>query len=102
MTDEQINWAITEAIGADPHWKCAKDYCNDLNAMHEAEKTLTREQVREYQCHMYDMACEISATQGRWMPYSATAKYRAEAFLKALGKWEPTTEESSADQKEVQ
>ena len=40
MTDEQINWAITEAIGADPHWKCAKDYCSDLNAMHEAEKIL--------------------------------------------------------------
>jgi hypothetical protein len=40
MTNEQINWAITEAIGADPHWKCAKDYCSDLNAMHEAEKTL--------------------------------------------------------------
>ena len=102
MTDDQINWAITEAIGADPHWKCAKDYCNDLNAMHDAEKVLTKEQVREYQCFMYDMACEISATQGRWMPYSATARYRAEAFLRTLGKWEPTTEESSVDQKEVQ
>ena len=88
MTDDQINLAITEAIDADPHWKCAKDYCTDLNAMHEAEKALTKEQVREYQCFMYDMACETSATQGRWMPYSATARYRAEAFLKVLGKWE--------------
>jgi hypothetical protein len=40
MTDEQINAAITEAIDADPHWKCAKDYCRDLNAMHDAEKVL--------------------------------------------------------------
>jgi hypothetical protein len=32
--------------------------------------------------------CEIKNTYGRWMPYSATARYRAEAFLKTLGKWE--------------
>lgn len=113
MTDEQINAAIAEACGwtdvhfslaATDEWSterrvvgmppkhCTHDvapnYCTDLNAIHEAEKTLTREQVREYQCHMYDMACEIAVTQGRWMPYSATARYRAEAFLKALGKWE--------------
>ena len=30
--------------------------------------------------------------------FCATARQRAEAFLKALGKWEPTTEESSAVQ----
>lgn len=87
MTDEQINAAIAEATDADPHWKCAKNYCSDLNAMHEAEKVLTKEQVREYQCYMYDMACEVHTTNGRWMPYSATARYRAEAFLKALGLW---------------
>ena len=116
MTDEQINAAIAEACGwtdvhfslaATDEWSterrvvgmppkhCTHDvapnYCTDLNAIHEAEKTLTREQVREYQCHMYDMACEIAVTQGRWMPYSATARYRAEAFLKALGKWEEVT-----------
>jgi transposase len=106
MTYEQINAAIAEACGwtnvsarhrsgrcpgADDLYvghEFLPDYCSDLNAMHEAEKTLTKEQVSEYQCYMYDMACEISATQGRWMPYSATARYRAEAFLKALGKWE--------------
>jgi len=102
MTDEQINRAIAEACG----WKWVQsyqwtdsnglnafswdipNYCSDLNAMHEAEKVLTKEQVREYQCFMYDMACEIHTTHGRWMPYSATARYRAEAFLRALGKWE--------------
>ena len=92
MTDEQINAAIAEACGwpilDNPPKGFYPGYCTDLNAMHEAEKALTKEQVREYQCYMYDMACEISATQGRWMPYSATARYRAEAFLRTLGKWE--------------
>jgi hypothetical protein len=106
MTDEQINAAIAEACG----WEAVcvdggsgyykgfdngaelrpdlPDYCTDLNAMHEAEKVLTKEQVREYQTYMYDMACKIDNTCGRWMPYSATAAYRAEAFLRTLGKWE--------------
>ena len=108
MTDEQINAAIAEACGWMDVWRApnasetacfvgtsasgefapAPNYCTDLNAMHEAEKTLTKEQVREYQCYMYDMACEINNTCGRWMPYSATARYRAEALLKTLGKWE--------------
>jgi hypothetical protein len=102
MTDGQINVTIAEACG----WRkedgvymwtangidytCPDiwDWTNDLNAMHEAEKVLTKEQVRKYQNYMYDMACEINNTYGRWMPYSATARYRAEAFLKTLGKWE--------------
>jgi hypothetical protein len=92
MTDEQINAAISAFMRMDEEdchcQKCRPNYCTDLNAMHEAEKTLTKEQVREYQCYMYDMACEIQVTQGRWMPYSATARYRAEAFLRTLGKWE--------------
>ena len=88
MSDEQINAAIARALNADEHWMIQKNYCNDLNAMHEAEKVLNKEQVREYQTCMYDMACEIDNICGRWMPYSATARYRAEAFLKMLGKWE--------------
>ena len=104
MSDDEINAAIAESIG----WSLVgtsiragrppeadyvgsefiPNYCADLNAMHEAEKALTKEQVRDYQTYMYDMACEIDNTCGRWMPYSATARYRAEAFLKTLGKWE--------------
>ena len=106
MTDKQINAAIAEACG----WTqvnaehCSgrapnveyvgsefiPNYCNDLNAMHEVEMVLTKEQIREYQTYMYDMACEIDNTCGRWMPYSATARYRAEAFLRTIGKWEET------------
>ena len=102
MTDEQINAAIAKACGWREEmsvyvwhnngidrtsWELW-DWCNDLNAMHEAEMVLTKEQIREYQTYMYDMACEINNTCGRWMPYSATARYRAEAFLRTLGKWE--------------
>lgn len=63
------------------------DYCNDLNAMHEAEKSLTREQLVDYcnfrlrfvtgegMCEDYKMIC-------------STAAQRAEAFLRTIGKWE--------------
>ena len=106
MTDEQINQRIAEVCGfrdltiegGSGFYKGfdngaelrpdLPDYVNDLNAMHEAEMALTKEQIREYQTYMYDMACEIDNTCGRWMPYSATSRYRAEAFLKTLGKWE--------------
>ena len=90
MTNEQINAAITEAIGADPHWKCAKDYCSDLNAMHEAEKVLSATQRITYA----DQLCIIwTGRDDRAVPIwfwitEATAAQRAEAFLKTLGKWE--------------
>ena len=93
MTNDQINLAITEAIGADPHWKCAKDYCNDLNAMHEALKTLPPDQL-------WDVA--YSLPMETMLGFMATPRELAETFLMVIGKWEPTTEESSADQKEVQ
>lgn len=87
MTDEQINSAITEAIDADPHWKCAKNYCSDLNAMHEAEKVLLKEWKDgcvlwlEY-THYLMLICSAHLSE------HATARQRAEAFLRTLGKWE--------------
>jgi len=51
------------------------DYCNDLNAMHEAEKVLLIQHQIPYGEHCgYDL--------------KATAAQRAEAFLKTIGKWE--------------
>ena len=81
MTDEQINLAITEATNADPHWKCAKDYCSDLNAMAEAEKVLCEQKADLYFFVLHDVA-------GNLMYHRATARQRAEAFLRTLGKWE--------------
>jgi len=64
------------------------DYCNDLNAMHEAEKVLPRQLYHvDYWQKGYGrfqtIVSEMTVT-----PFSATASQRAEAFLKTLGKWE--------------
>lgn len=101
MTDEQINAAITEAIDADPHWKCAKDYCTDLNAMHDAEKVLDGAHSwngeehhwnaeEAYMGHLTDIITRDSRQKNSddWQFVCATARQRAEAFLRTLGKWE--------------
>ena len=105
MTNEQINAAIAEACGwkldnrgfgcLNPHGCYAEkpDYCNDLNAMHEALKTLQPDQL-------WDVA--YSLPMETMFGFMATAKELAETFLMVIGKWETTTEESSAVQKKVQ
>jgi hypothetical protein len=95
MTNEQINAAIAKACGWVPDcdrgicWDqhgnaiiTAPNYCTDLNAMHEAEKTLTCKQFEDYYLALYDVTQKT-----RW-PVSATARERAEAFVRTLGKWE--------------
>lgn len=73
MTHEQINAAISAVYG----WEA--DYCTDLHAMHEIEKTMTPEQWEDYVEHV----------GGTWeQAMHATARRRAEAFLRTLGKWE--------------
>ena len=102
MTNEQINIAIAEACG----WKevepwlngdrCFElagstygyrledipDYCNDLNAMHEAEKIFDN----ALYCRYIDELC-TQAIKGKNCMYLATAAQRAEAFLKTINKW---------------
>ena len=106
MTNEQINGAIAEARGwtdvsdkiPSPGecggWAYGRmrgvnpegyrvnvpDYCNDLNAMHEAEKRLNSEQWVAY-------GKELSRLKVFPMVH-ATARQRAESFLRTLGKWE--------------
>jgi len=95
MTDEQINAAIAEACG----WRkedgvymwtangidytCPDlwDWANDLNAMHEAEDTLVGQQFPAY-------AFVLNDIEGSLWGMRATARQRAEAFLRTLGKWE--------------
>lgn len=55
------------------------DYPTDLNAMHEAEKMLTADQWYEY-----DRLMPLRDPQ----KMHATAAQRAEAFLKAIEKWQ--------------
>jgi predicted ATPase len=100
MTPEQQRIAIAEACGwkeeeFGPSWYQSytkmPDYLNDLNAMHEAEKTLDDDLDLDYSENL-----EI-VTGARWgannsydmSKYrSATAAQRAEAFLRTIGKWE--------------
>lgn len=93
MTDEQINAAIAQAcgiVGKDEYgplyqtpegWVVdCPNFTTDLNAMHEAEKVLTDDQL-------WRMAREIERNDEQWY-FRATARQRAEAFLRTLGKWE--------------
>lgn len=102
MKDEQINIAIAEACGwtdvkgrnLNGWWKevsgtnpegrimATPNYCNDLNAMHEAEVALGLAYDR-FQRELKGV-CE----RDRWCIESAPARQRAEAFLRTIGKWE--------------
>ena len=83
MTNDEINRAIGELYG----WQA--DYCGDLNAMHEAENHLgVSTNMVEYTDALYDMARVAQTVTNRWNPYGLPARYRAEAFLRTLGKWE--------------
>jgi hypothetical protein len=104
MTDEQINKAICDFIfelneskifqqSFCKYSKCRKpvqrelnyaldpskiDYCNDLNAMHKAEKWIMDESSILYKEELEKVSCI----------WHSTAKQKAIAFLKAIGKWE--------------
>lgn len=67
--------------------KTLPDYLNDLNAMHEAEKTLYRgiEQHLYWQGGYGKFKTILGETCDE--PYSATAAERAEAFLRTIGKY---------------
>lgn len=111
MTNEQINAAIAEACG----WEAVcvdgdsgyykgfdngaelrpdlPDYCNDLNAIHEAEKLFNYEQCEAFSNNVADIVHAANREKDYPVPWHfarihATARQRAEAFLQTLGKWE--------------
>lgn len=75
-----------------------RDYLNDLNAMHQAEKALTDEQFFSYGEHLDKITlpedkmqmCYVACPEvGMYRELiCATAAQRAEAFLKTLNLWE--------------
>jgi len=103
MTDKQINTSIAEACGwtdihDDPTWEWLGrppkssgsgwpilPYCECLNAMHEAEKTLGDPAIRRE--YAYLLGCIVKGGI-RFDAIHATARQRAEAFLRTIGKWE--------------
>lgn len=113
MTDQEINCAIAIELGARWHWSVDKkcvfltfkewdgelaeawhsgvpqhisndipSYTTDLNAIAEAEKAGldTVNHCTDY----LDSLCVITGDQ---IPIFATARQRAEAFLRTLGRW---------------
>lgn len=91
MNDNQINTAIAEACGwtdtpiIDGFYGQTKvpDYCNDLNAMHEAEKVLSLNEL-------WSMGCTLPHVAP--LNFRASARQRAEAFLRTIGKWQEAAE----------
>ncbi len=82
--DQMLGW-----LGSD--WKCVPDYLNDLNAMHEAENSLTRSQCITYTITLGKLSPsrKTDAVRATFEMMTASAELRAEAFLKTIGKWEP-------------
>ena len=114
MSDEQINIAIAEACGYEwvsNGWGCrflgsptersfgpdtqsplcedaydsAPNYCNDLNAMHEAEKIILNDLKTWRQ---YVDLIRVQSAKSVNPIFHLTARQRAEAFLRTIGKWE--------------
>jgi len=106
MTDQEINIAIAEACF--PGWKEAEfyedgavryfsalaedmgtpcgipNYCHDLNAMHEAEAS----QLWPDAAFWNRYSLELGGLCNSLAPaLHATARQRAEAFLRTIGKW---------------
>lgn len=98
MTNEQINRAIADVCGWNNQpvvrtngrgavWVTEwPDYCNDLNAMHEAEKHIFQEIWYVYINQLAKVTSAEESTDPSFL--CAPARQRAEAFLRALGKWE--------------
>ena len=114
MTNEQINAAIAEAcgfVGCDEFqlnkdgpkfrfWDYPKtwmgpnkqpwcpDFCTDLNAMHEAERIIADKGVNAWWIYCGNIVRSMPAIFGNETAVMASARQRAEAFLRTLGKWE--------------
>ena len=96
MTEEKIRIAIAESVGRvrrpDGYWYAEgklygsqgiPDYCHDLNAMHDAEMTLAEDPI----FHNYEAQLDrVVPMSQRWI--FATARQRAEAYLKTIGRWQ--------------
>jgi hypothetical protein len=99
MTDAQINAAIAEACNWPGNLICRDyngnlwpadppDFCRDLNKMRWAEQYI--EDRNKYLNILANLteALEASNVDNDWDFLRATARQRAEAFLRTLGKWE--------------
>ena len=106
MTDNEINQTIAEACGGADfeteehpaityHWcvldgvrRIVPDYCHDLNAMHDAEEALKTGEPQRFVFALMEMLGAFAPSLGDdYQLIHATARHRAEAFLRTVGKW---------------
>jgi hypothetical protein len=106
MTDSEQNIAIAKVcrwtniheflgvlIGTDPkgNERALEDWTTSLNAMHEAEKVLSNDQLVDYCANLrkiVDKFWNLLGVQAGFECYfTATSQQRAEAFLRTLGLW---------------
>ncbi len=109
MTEQEQRIAIAEACGfevllegisptdklagrkpgiGDGDWHILPDYLHDLNAMHEAEKTLDESQRTKFYWELAKIVLGDNVPLNcAFLLVHATAAQRAKAFLCTLGKW---------------
>jgi hypothetical protein len=114
MTPQEINKRIAIACGwkkIDFEWKyhfplwendelgkrayeSDFNYHTNLNAMHEAEKTLQPKEREDFANELFEIVklnaiySFRGAVRGQFSHLHATAAQRAEAFLRTIGQWE--------------
>jgi len=85
------DWSICSKDKENPMDKTIPDYCNDLNAMHEAEEILKGMNKAEFAVQLTKSAGKDwpdgKVAAGSFVHVHSTARQRAKAFLKAKGKW---------------
>ena len=72
-------------IGVSCGMRCP-DYLNDLNAMHEAENSLSPIEQCQFAENLFQLMVGEHGVS-IFMKIHATAAQRAEAFLRTIGKW---------------
>ena len=106
MKDHEINQAIAESVGGGYLTDCVGGFwfvmmngckygpfTEDLNAMHEVEKTLTARMDQDtYVSHLVSnlyFYCDTLPTtrDEAWVCRHSTARQCAEAYLRTIGKW---------------
>jgi hypothetical protein len=87
---KETDWRYGSTIH--PSMSLPPKYCEDLNLMHEAEKALDYEQADDFWDFLCDTTSQDNDERENPLPWRfarthATARQRAEAFLKTVGKW---------------
>jgi hypothetical protein len=100
MKDEELNKTIAKAINWKPFtlsfdmqgnpiegWDKVPNFCGDLNLMNDVEKTLSDEQYKLYHSFLFNDSYVDGKIniESRRNYISASARQRAEAFIRTLG-----------------